>query len=360
MMRPVLITGDILRVQARGGITRYLIELVPRLKREAHVVGGIHRSAAAHVLAGRLRTSLRVPDLRGVMRIAAPVNDLIDRIAFARSKRAIVHATYYRDPACFAAGRPLVITVHDFVHERLGMDPGRGPERWKRALGGRADAIICYSEAVREDCISFLKVPAQRVHVAALASRDWSEVPATPPAGFETARPFLLWVGPRYAYKNFRRAVQAWAASAGRNGVDLLCVGGGPLAAAELEPLDRHAVTGRVVQCAASDAELHWAYAHALGLVYPSLCEGFGLPIVEAMELGCPVLTSNRSSMPEVGGDAACYADPEDLDALTHGIGRLAREDARTVREGRLRAQAARFSWAQCADAHERVYEAFD
>ncbi len=360
MKRPLLVTGDIFRMQARGGITRYLVELVPRLEREVHVVAGVHRSAEAHALGARLESSFRIPAFRGAMRIAAPLNGLIDRAALARAREAIVHVSYYRDPAAFAAGRPLVVTVHDFTHERTGIDPGDGPERWKHALARRADAIVCYSEASREDCVSYLKVPADRVHVAPLASRHWSEVAATPPPGLDPARPFLLWVGPRYAYKNFRRTLEAWAVSAGREGLDLYCVGGGPLSAGELEPLAGRPVAGRVIQHDASDAELRWAYAHARGLVYPSLCEGFGLPIVEAMALGCPVLTSDRSSMPEVGGEAACYVDPEDTEALAAGLTKLAQDDLRTERGARLREQAARFSWTRCAAAHERVYEAFD
>jgi len=360
MKRAVLFSGDILRLQARGGITRYVIELVPRLEREARVIGGLHRSVEARVLGARLQRSLRVPDARGAMRLAAPLNRVIDRGAFGGAGREIVHVTYYRDPATIGRDRRVVLTVHDFAHERLGMDTARGPERWKAPLARRADAIVCYSEAARDDCIAMLGTAAERVHVAPLASRDWNAAPPRPLAGFEPRGPFLLWVGPRYAYKNFARSLEAWAVSAGRRGVDLLCVGGGALTADELAPLAAHRPAGRLVQRAADDAQLHWAYAQAAGLLYPSLCEGFGLPVVEAMSLGCPVVTSDRSSLPEVGGDAAHYADPEEVSSLAAAIERMLDEPDVEERARRLRQQAACFSWTRCAEAHERVYEALD
>lgn len=360
MKRPVRLTGDILRLQSRGGITRYVVELVPRLAREASVIGGLHRSAEAGALGARLTRALRLPDARGMMRLAAPLNRAIDRAAFGGDGPEIVHVTYYRDPATIGAGRRVVLTVHDFAHERTGMDVTRGPERWKAPLARRADAIVCYSEASRADCIAMLGVATERVHVAPLASRDWSAAPPRPPAGFEPRGPFLLWVGPRYAYKNFARALEAWAVSAAHRGVDLLCVGGGALAPEELAPLAAHRPQGRVLQRTADDAGLHWAYAHAAGLLYPSLCEGFGLPVVEAMSLGCPVVMSDRSSLPEVGGDAAHYADPEDLTSLAAAITRMLDEPDADGRARRLRAQAARFSWTRCAEAHERVYEGLD
>lgn len=360
MKRPVLFTGDIFRLQPRGGISRYVIEMGRRLERKAYVAAGLYRSGPSGHAGLRFSASGPLPNVPGAMRAAAPVNALLDRAAFARDPRAILHPTYYRNPASLPARRPVVLTVHDLTHERLGVPIGRGPEGWKRALAHRADAVMCYSESTREDCIRMLDLAADRVHVAPLASRTWSETPALPLQGFDPRARFLLWVGPRHAYKNFERAARAWAACGALGDAWLVCIGGGAFNAAERALLGSLHATHRVHQADASDSELHWAYARAAGLIYPSLWEGFGLPIVEAMALGCPVLTSDRSAMPEVGGSAAFYADPENPNALVAGLERLAREGRTEARIEASRTQAAKFSWARCAAAHERVYEALD
>jgi glycosyltransferase involved in cell wall biosynthesis len=108
------------------------------------------------------------------------------------------------------------------------------------------------------------------------------------------------------------------------------------------------------------DSQLKWAYQNALALLYTSQCEGFGLPIVEAMALECPVVASGTSSMPEVAGDAATYVDPTDTDSIRTGLEQvlaLGRDDALRAR---LRNRAAVFSWERCAEAHEALYRELD
>lgn len=132
----------------------------------------------------------------------------------------------------------------------------------------------------------------------------------------------------------------------------MLCVGGGPLRPGERED--------RVLQRSLSDAELKWAYEHAIGLLYTSRCEGFGLPLVEAMSLGCPVVASNASSMPEVAGDDAVYVNPDDVESIRAGIEQVWRTQRDPSLVERLKARASHFSWDRCAEAHEAVYRELD
>jgi len=359
MKRPVLFTGDIFRLQARGGITRYTLELIPRLSREREVLLGLHVSAEASRLGRWGRAGLRIPAVRGAARLAAPLNRLL-AAAWLRRGGVTLHPTYYRDPRSLPSSAPLVVTVHDMTHERFPelLGPNRGPERHKAGLCARAARLLCYSEATRRDLVELLGVSESRIRVTPLAARDWSQSPGEPLPGVEW--PFVLWVGPRHAYKNFERGLRAWAGSGAAAGTHLVCVGGASLRRSERALLGALGVSSRVHRHEASDGQLRWAYERAECLLYPSLWEGFGLPVVEAMALGCPVVTSSRSSLPEAGGEAADYADPEDLDSLHAALERCLAAGRGATRAAALRAQAARFSWDACAALHEAVYQELD
>ena len=354
MTRPLLVTGDIFRQQARGGVSRYVVEIAARVQREVHVTGGWLRSDEVARLGDRVTPRWSLPAIPGGPRLAAPWNGAIDAAAFKRFPTAIVHPSYFRDPRSIPATRPLVVTLFDLTHERFPVAIFTGPERWKRALCERADRVICISESTRRDAVELLELPEGKLRVAPLGSHDWNDVAAKPIA--DAPAEFLLWVGPRYAYKNFSGALAAFSRCAEARGLKLLCIGGGPFSVPELRSAAKLGVIDRISQREAADAGLRWAYEHAHGLLYPSLWEGFGLPVLEALSLGCPVLASNVASLPEVGGDAAFYAEPNSTDALVAALARMLAEGRTPARVAAGRAHAARFTWAHCAALHDAVY----
>lgn len=363
-MRTALYTGDIFRLQDRGGITRYFTQVIPRLARPAEVVAGLHQSAELAGLGRCTRHALRVPAFPGSARLAAPWNALLDRAALRGRRGVIVHPTYYRDPRDLPRSEPLVLTVYDMAHERF---PAIAQRRWwgrrdpavhKAALCARADRIVCISQATRRDLVELLGVPPEKTRVVLLAGRDWAPVPSVAVAGLD--RPFLLWIGERHTYKNFLRTLEAWAAGREAAGTTLLCIGGGPFRPDEAARLAALGVTARVRQMGCPDSQLHWAYEHAAGLLYTSLWEGFGLPVLEAFGLGCPVVASNLSALPETGGEEAIYVEPESVESIRDGIRRCLAEGRTAVRVAARQAQAARFSWDACAAGLEAVYGELD
>jgi glycosyltransferase involved in cell wall biosynthesis len=361
--RPVLYTGDIFRLQPRGGITRYFSELIPRLHRPTRVVAGLHQSAAIRERRLPAEAARYMPGFRLSPQPRAFVNEWVDAWRVGRGPGEILHPTYYRDPGLLPV-QPLVLTVHDMAHERFpGIFRRRwwnsdDPARWKKAIVRRADLIVCVSESTRRDLSEFLSVDERKTRVIHHGSTDWRAVAAEEISGLE--QPFFLWVGERHTYKNFAATLFAWGTSGAGGSTSILCAGGGPLRPAEREQAAKLGVAERVRQMTLSDPELKWAYEHAAGLLYTSRCEGFGLPLVEAMSLGCPVVASGTSSMPEVAGDAAVYVDPGDPESIRGGIEdclATGRDEALRVR---LRARAALFSWDRCAEAHEALYRELD
>lgn len=358
MTRPVVFTGDIFRLQSRGGISRYFLEVMARLSRPLEVVAGVHQSRVLPAVPVAARAALRLPGFAGSGRLRGLPNYVIDRLLVRGRRNVIVHPTYYREPASLPRSEPVVATVYDMAHERLPALFDRrwwsapDPARHKAALCARADAVVCISEATRQDLVELLGTDPKKIRVIRCGAPTWTGLGAEPIAGIDA--PFFLWVGERAGYKNFDATLRAWAACREAAGTLLLCIGGGPLGTAEQRPLA--GLDRRVLQIACPDAQLKWAYENALGLLYTSLWEGFGIPVAEAMTLGCPVVASDLAALREVAGDAAFYVDPTDPESIGCGIARCLAE-GRTSAGGRARAlRSSQFSWDDCAAAHERLY----
>ena len=138
-----------------------------------------------------------------------------------------------------------------------------------------------------------------------------------------------------------------------------MCFGGGHLSPKELESNRKHNVNKKnVIQISGNDETLTNLYTHASALVYPSLYEGFGLPLLEAMSFQCPVICSNTSSMPEIAGEAAEFFEPHDPESIAHAIETVVFSQIRTAT---LREQGTRrvknFSWDKCAEKTLQVYK---
>lgn len=215
----------------------------------------------------------------------------------------------------------------------------------------RARALACISEATREDLTQRFPAAIGKSHVIPLAAA----VPLTAPAPVDAAhglsdRPFVLAVGTLEPRKNLERLIAAWALlpEALRTSHTLALVG--PRGWQDDAILEAAHQSGARLLGRVSDAQLQALYAGCAAFAYPSLYEGFGLPALEAMAGGAPVLTSTTSSLPEVAGDAALLVDPRDTRAIAAGLQRILSEPglAESLRS-RGRVRAAEFSWERTA-----------
>jgi glycosyltransferase involved in cell wall biosynthesis len=249
----------------------------------------------------------------------------------------VLHCTTFRGP--LRSPVPFTITLHD-----LGLV--RHPElfpRWHR-LSGRAgiarvaraaDRVLAVSEFTKSEAVELLGVPAERVKVIGNAVD-----PVFAPDGPAAEGTYVLAVGTLEPRKNLGRVVEA----AGRVGVELRVVG-----ARGWGGVDTPGWLGEV-----SDEELAALYRGARALVFPSLYEGFGIPVLEAMASGAPVVTSAGGATEEVAGGAAVLVDPLDVDAIAAGIEEAAARRDELRDRGLARARA--YSWEGVADSVERVW----
>lgn len=266
---------------------------------------------------------------------------------------------------------PSIVTVHDLV--RLAFPFAK--EGWISAMGlaldraglRKAAHVICVSEVTKRDLMCHLDVPEEKITVV-LHGVDHEVFNPCPNQDSSTSRsPYLLYVGSERPRKNLGTLLRAFALVKQQghpfNSLTLLKVGpAGRSDAFRKATLDEAGRLGieRDIQFVeyVSDQELAVLYSNALALVFPSLYEGFGLPIVEAMACGCPVITSNVSSMPEIAGSAALLVNPHDTPALAEAMRCVILDPTQRARlraQGLLRAQD--FSWDKTAEATFAVYQ---
>lgn len=257
---------------------------------------------------------------------------------------------------------PFVVTIHDlnYLHAAGITNPAlRAGYRVELVKARRARRLIAVSEHTRETLVRALGVDPARVAV----THEAADAPGAvePDTGVLTRhgldRPFFLYVGAAYPYKNLARLIEAFARVDGA--YRLVLAGDHEDFGATLKSQAEAAeVAGRVVfPGPVSEAELAALYAGALAYVFVSLSEGFGLPGLEAMAAGVPVVAARAGSLPEVYGDAACYCEPLDVDSIATALVEVASDEqlrARLVTDGRRRAGG--FSWARTAEQTLAVY----
>ena len=341
----ILYDGYIFFLQKAGGINRYFRELITRLPSSARPTIYGSRKPALHLPSHPNLRWKTPPHFAGLLRTP---------LGWWSSSFDVFHPSYYHLTRPFdwrSLRKPVVLTVHDFIFSKYAHRYERSGKllRDQEAAIRRADFILCVSHSTRADLLERFPDCEGRSVVTHLASN----LPALGDSPCPHNRPYFLFVGARAFYKNFDLAIRAVELlnKCGRE-VDLL-VAGPPWKDEEKKSLAERGAD-RFVKLFEfpPDETLASLYTHCVALIYPSEYEGFGLPPLEAMTQGAPVLALRTSSLPEVVGDGGILIDPQSATGEAFASAAAELLESALRREALSRAaikQSRKFSWDRAA-----------
>ena len=359
--------------EREGGISRLFREVVPLI---TEIDSGVNFLL---YLRQKVRTK-HLPESEGITHLYEPslkpwkwlfhttkVQDAFLERAYQRAKPDIFQSTFFTIPDSICT--PFVITVHDMLDELyLGVENTplqRQHAQLKSKCIAAADLIFSVSHCTTNDILKFYDIDPKKIvtvhHGVGLQFReiDIEEKKQDFLKKHGLIRPFFLFVGMRSQRKNFIGMLKAYAEFKYKNEMDLVVVGGEEeLQPWEFDLIARKALGDHIKHIKwLSDNDLVLAYNSAKAFVYPSLYEGFGLPLLEAMACGTPVIASQTSSIPEVAGEAARYFNPHEVEDIVRAMDDVLDTNTAKTLADRGRERAKEFTWNNTAQKMLGAYK---
>jgi len=299
------------------------------------------------------RVSENTPELQ----IATNRNKAIEKLK--EGNFDVFHPTYYEDYFMdYIGNKPYVLTVHDLIHQifpELGL---YDPKDKSRRMLDNASKIIAVSKSTKSDLVNIFDIEESKIEVI-YHGNSLQQTGMVVSEEFRNKLPltYFLYIGNRNSYKNFLFFVEVFAAATKYSpDINVVCTGPA-FDNYELYLFNKIGITKRVFNIYVNDDELTYLYNNALSFIFPSMYEGFGIPILEAFSCGCPVLVSNSSSLVEIGEEAVVYFEPKNAASMRTAIEWVISNP--TLRDEKVRLgyeQVKKFSWKKAALETKQVY----
>ena len=371
----VLFDNQIFKAQKYGGISRYFTELFKRFNGKENLEYEMPIRDSDNEYLKKippfsnidLSRKKLLPNINSKLRrVLNKINDTFDKDSnINRVKKAlkkqdfdIFHPTYYSSYFLkYLKNKPFVLTVYDMIHEiypeHFLFDRGM-TTRNKKKLVLKADKIIAISENTKKDIIRFYNIKEDKIKVIYLGNS------LHPTQGIiknlpEVPKKYILFVGARGLYKNFTYFIESISPLLKNDkNLNIVAAGGyskeNHFSKKEKNLFKKLGIEKQIIHYSIDDKRLSYLYQNAICFVFPSLYEGFGIPVLEAFACNCPAVISNTSSLPEVGGEAVVYFDPTDSDDILKSTERVIQnETLRAEMISKGKEQLKKFSWEKTA-----------
>jgi len=362
----ILFDPQVFLWQKTGGVSRFCAELYYQLKKNKQNKIKIpvffyenqhlkELGAAPIFLNWFLKFNL---SCRIIGKYKFSLNQLLINSLLSLNKYDLYFQSYYETYFLDAIGdTPFVVTIHDMIHELYPTESTNYLIKNKKILIEKSTRIIVVSHNTKRDILTFYpSVKEDKIDVVYLAhSIKHTSYKVN---SLNMPKQYILYVGGRGGYKNFEFFIQAVSNWLLENKFSLLCLGGGVFNKEELKLINQLGIDQITYQITCLDSELFEYYSKAFVFVFPSLYEGFGIPILESMACGCPVVLPYTSSFPEIAGDAGIYFESESQSSLVEKLDVL-KNDNQFLEEKREQGilQSKKFSWEKTANGCEEVFK---
>lgn len=364
-MVKVLYDSQVFSWQKVGGISRYFVELIEHLKSDIQTEIPLFYSNNIYINKRNNRSleSLLSKDFYGRDRLISFLNNRLVEQRLRTNNFDIFHPTYF-DPYFlnYLEGKPFVLTIHDMIPENF-------PENFplsetlisnKKKLAYKASKIISISNATKVEILKHYdginENKIEIIHHGSNFSTDQFIYDGT----LNIPSDYLLFVGQREGYKNFKRFLNAFVkVSKTYPSLYIICTGQS-FSEEEKRMIQESNLTDKILHFFSSDNDLRYLYQKAKFFIFPSLEEGFGLPILEAMASQCPIICSDISCFREIAGSAALYFDCKNEDSISDVIMSALRNKSdvdRIIKLGIMRIKD--FSWEKSSLELSKIYRNF-
>ena len=363
----ILYDHQIFSTQIYGGVSRYFAEIMKNFENDNIIRYDLSlRYSNNHYLKQidniSYKTFFENCNFRGKNRILNILNKKVSKEYVSKGNYDIFHPTYYDLYFLdFLNNKPFVLTIHDMIHEIYSdMLPLKNKtSKRKKLLAQKATKIIAVSENTKKDIIKFFGIDTNKIEVIYHGTPFDINSTGNDKINIDLPEKYILFVGSRGVYKNYDLFVETITPLLIKdNELKVVCVGGGNFKEIEKEKFKRLNVINKIYQYSVNDNILAYIYQKAVAFVFPSLYEGFGIPILESFACGCPVICSRTSSLPEVAGDAAIYFDPTDKLSISYSIQKVIYDNNlrnQLIYKGYQRVKE--FTWEKTAKKTKILYE---
>lgn len=352
----VLFDHQIFTLQKYGGVSKYFFELIKHLSNKEWDTTVIF-SNNEYLKYGDLIKHIQVfPNqmIKGIPRILNEISKPYSSFKIYQGDFDVFHQTDFQTYCLpLLKNKPMVTTFHDMNFSTHDKNE-KLVENQKKSVE-RADKIIAVSQNTKNDLIDMWNIPTNKIEVVYHGVNTPFEHSIVGKRKIE--HPYILFVGLRKEFKNFKRLALAFSYIKQKHpSVKLVCTSV-PFSAEEIKLANDLSITKDMIHISASEITMANLYSYAELFVYPSIYEGFGMPILEAMSYGCPTAISNSSCFPEIARDASIYFDPFDVESMSYAILQLLENNTARksiIEKGYLLCNE--FTWDKTAEGHRRVY----